>query len=123
MDGPRWIIHLPTALTSRDAAATLAEALRNSLGHVTAIDFGETTLSEEDRQFRRIRVWCDHRLPDGARCIRHADHPGDCSTPDDVSDSAPKPPTTGPPAPVHRSARPRPAQQADPHGRNRPREH
>ncbi|WTD63495.1 hypothetical protein OG811_08325 [Micromonospora sp. NBC_01638] len=65
---PRWIVHLPTTLTSVDGARALAEALRDSLGHVSAIDFGETTLSEEDRQFVRTRVWCDHRLPGGARC-------------------------------------------------------
>ncbi|QGN46591.1 hypothetical protein ACN26Y_09975 [Micromonospora sp. WMMD558] len=79
MDAPRWIIHLPTTLTSQDAAITLAEALRDSLGHVTVLDFGEATLSEEDRQFLRTRVWCDHRLPGGLRCTRRADHHGDCS--------------------------------------------
>ncbi|MFF0150929.1 hypothetical protein [Micromonospora sp. NPDC005203] len=73
---PRWIVHLPTTLASIDGARALAEALRDSLGHVSAIDFGETTLSEEDRQFVRTRVWCDHRLPGGARCTLHADHPG-----------------------------------------------
>ncbi|MEW2380942.1 hypothetical protein AB0873_02425 [Micromonospora sp. NPDC047707] len=78
MDAPRWIIHLPTTLTSQDAAITLAEALRDSLGHVTVLDFGEATLSEEDRQFLRTRVWCDHRLPGGTRCPRRADRPGDC---------------------------------------------
>lgn len=79
MNAPRWIIHLPTRLTSADAAAALAEGLRDSLAHVTVLDFGETTLSEEDRQFVRNRVWCDHRLPGGFRCTRRADHPGDCS--------------------------------------------
>lgn len=73
---PRWIVHLPTTLTSVDGARALAEALRDSLGHVTAIDFGETTLSEEDRQFVRTRVWCDSRLPGGARCALPTDHPG-----------------------------------------------
>ncbi|MET8088902.1 hypothetical protein [Micromonospora sp. NPDC005220] len=72
----RWILHLPTTLTSVDGARALAEALRGSLGHVTAIDFGETTLSEEDRQFVRTRVWCDQRLPGGGRCALPADHPG-----------------------------------------------
>ncbi len=51
-------------------------ALRHSLGHVLAIDFGETTLSEEDRQFLHTRVWCDRRLPGGARCALPTDHPG-----------------------------------------------
>ncbi|PSK63274.1 hypothetical protein B0E53_04800 [Micromonospora sp. MH33] len=71
---PRWIIHLPTTLTRRVEAT----ALRDSLGHVTDIDFGETTLSEEDRQFVRTRIWCDARLPGNARCPRPADHDGAC---------------------------------------------
>ncbi|NES27385.1 hypothetical protein GCE86_13055 [Micromonospora terminaliae] len=75
---PRWIIHLPTTLTRLDQATALAVALRESLRHVTAVDFGETTLSEEDRQFVRTRVWCDARLPGDARCLRPADHDGAC---------------------------------------------
>ncbi|MGW4295862.1 hypothetical protein ACWEH1_22840 [Micromonospora chersina] len=75
---PRWIIHLPTTLTRLAEATALAVALRDSLGHVTAIDFGETTLSEEDRQFVRTRIWCDARLPGDARCPRPADHDGAC---------------------------------------------
>ncbi|WP_307847027.1 hypothetical protein [Micromonospora sp. D93] len=73
---PHWIIHLPTTLRRVDEVAALAMALRHSLGHVLAIDFGETTLSEEDRQFVRTRVWCDHRLPGGGRCTLPTDHPG-----------------------------------------------
>ncbi|MBM0276997.1 hypothetical protein [Micromonospora tarensis] len=65
---PRWIIHLPTTLTSFDTAADLAVALRESLGHVPALDFGETTLSEEDRQHLRHPVWCDARVNGGRRC-------------------------------------------------------
>ncbi|MEU2610024.1 hypothetical protein ABZ570_00310 [Micromonospora sp. NPDC007271] len=78
MSAPRWIIHLPTTLTRSADAAALAVALRVSLQHVTAIDFGETTLSEEDRQFVRTRVWCDARLPGPARCALPADHDGPC---------------------------------------------
>lgn len=63
MNDPHWIIHLPTTFTRADEAAALAVALRRSLGHVLAIDFGETTLSEADRQHLRTPVWCDHRLP------------------------------------------------------------
>jgi hypothetical protein len=76
---PRWIVHLPTTLTSLDEAISLAVALRDSLRHVTAIDFGETTLSEEDRQFVRTRVWCDVLLGDSARCPLPADHDGACT--------------------------------------------
>nr|WP_243704826.1 hypothetical protein [Micromonospora sp. KC723] len=75
MNEPHRIIHLPTTLTSVDQAAALAMALRRSLGHVLAIDFGETTLSEEDRQSVRTRVWCDARLKEG-RCALPTAHTG-----------------------------------------------
>ncbi|MEV0426483.1 hypothetical protein [Micromonospora sp. NPDC050495] len=78
MTAPHWIIHLPTTLTSQDAATGLAAALRDSLAHVTAFDFGETTLSEEDSQHLRHRVWCDARLDDGRRCGLREGHPGPC---------------------------------------------
>lgn len=78
MTVPRWVIHLPTTLTSLDGAISLATALRDSLAHVTVIDFGETTLSEEDRQFLRTRIWCDARLDGGGRCRRRDDHDGPC---------------------------------------------
>ncbi|MEV6813171.1 hypothetical protein [Micromonospora sp. NPDC051296] len=87
MSAPRWIIHLPTTLTSLDEVTALAVALRDSLGHVTAIDFGETTLSEEDRQFLRTRIWCDapHGGPD--RCRLPNDHDGPCTTADSPASS------------------------------------
>ncbi|MFI7425417.1 hypothetical protein ACIBPB_00370 [Micromonospora sp. NPDC049836] len=78
MTAPRWIIHLPTTLTSQDAAAGLAAALRDSLSHVAAFDFGETTLSEEDSQHLRHRVWCDARHDGGRRCGLREGHPGPC---------------------------------------------
>ncbi|MEU0550261.1 hypothetical protein [Micromonospora sp. NPDC005979] len=72
--GPRWIIHLPTTLTSLDEVTALAVALRDSLGHLAVVDFGETTLSEEDAQFLRTRVFCDARLGD-ARPVPAARRP------------------------------------------------
>jgi hypothetical protein len=80
MTAPRWVIHLPTTLTGRDDAAGLAVALRDSLTHVPAFDFGETTLSEEDSQHLRHRVWCDARLDGGWRCGLREGHPGSCGT-------------------------------------------
>ncbi len=85
MTTPRWIIHLPTTLTSQDEATALAVALRDSLGHVTAIDFGETTLSEEDSHFVRTRIWCDARLDGADRCRRLDDHDGPCATTADTA--------------------------------------
>ncbi|MEU6022118.1 hypothetical protein ACGFIK_01515 [Micromonospora sp. NPDC048871] len=78
MSAARWIIHLPTTLTSLDQATALAVALRDSLGHLTVIDFGETTLSEEDHQSLRTRIWCDAPLDEPGRCHRPNDHDGPC---------------------------------------------
>ena len=78
MTAPRWIIHLPTTLTSQHAATDLTVALRDSLSHVVAFDFGETTVSEEDSQHLRHRVWCDVRLDGGWRCGLREGHPGPC---------------------------------------------
>ncbi|PMR57402.1 hypothetical protein C1A38_30070 [Verrucosispora sp. ts21] len=79
MNAPRWVIHLPTTLTSLDQATALAVALRDSLGHLTVIDFGETTLSEEDHQSLRTQVWCDTPLDGLHRCRRPNAHPGTCA--------------------------------------------
>ncbi|MEV1112798.1 hypothetical protein [Micromonospora sp. NPDC049751] len=76
---PRWIIHLPTTLTSLDEVTALAVALRDSLGHLAVVDFGETTLSEEDAQFLRTRVFCDARLGEAGRCRRPDAHGGPCA--------------------------------------------
>ncbi|WP_327032448.1 hypothetical protein [Micromonospora ureilytica] len=79
MTAPRWIIHLPTTLTSLDEVTALAVALRDSLGHLSVIDFGETTLSEEDAQFLRTRLFCDANLGGAGRCPRRDAHDGPCA--------------------------------------------
>ncbi|MGC5291284.1 hypothetical protein [Micromonospora sp. DT231] len=77
-DRPALIIHLPTALTSLDEVTALAVALRDSLGHLAVLDFGEITVSEEDAQFLRTRVWCDAVLGGAGRCRRRDAHDGPC---------------------------------------------
>ncbi|MCX4472207.1 hypothetical protein OOK41_18160 [Micromonospora sp. NBC_01655] len=43
-------------------------------------DPGETTVSAEDDQNVRHRVFCDRRMPGGAgRCLLRADHDGPCA--------------------------------------------
>ncbi|MDG4808378.1 hypothetical protein O7634_16630 [Micromonospora sp. WMMD1120] len=79
MTASRWIIHLPTTLTSLDEVAAVAVALRDSLGHLTGVDFGEATLSEEDAQFLRTRVFCDVGLGAAGRCRRRDAHDGPCA--------------------------------------------
>jgi hypothetical protein len=77
---PCWVIHLPTTLTDATAARDLVAALRDSLGHVTALDFGGATLSEEDSQSRRHHVYCNALLGDGRRCVLPDRHGDQCDT-------------------------------------------
>ncbi|RGC65425.1 hypothetical protein C5N14_28525 [Micromonospora sp. MW-13] len=43
-------------------------------------DPGETTVSAEDDQNVRHRVFCDRRVPGGGgRCLLRADHDGPCA--------------------------------------------
>ncbi|MEV4754684.1 hypothetical protein AB0J86_06170 [Micromonospora sp. NPDC049559] len=87
MRDDRWIIHLPTIITSKAQVFELAAALERSLAHVTDIDFGETTLSEEHRQNLRHRLHCGLWV-DGdrsRRCRLPEGHPGGC---DEQSPSA-----------------------------------
>ncbi|MDG4791607.1 hypothetical protein O7626_37900 [Micromonospora sp. WMMD1102] len=81
MSAANWVIHLPTTLTERQAAVELLVALRTSLAHMPVLDFGEATVSEEDEQSTRTRIWCDAPIGEpraGAgsrRCERLVDHP------------------------------------------------
>jgi hypothetical protein len=78
MSTPRWILHLPTTLTSFDAALELVEQLRESLAHVAVIDFHGATLAEKDRVMVRHRVFCDVLLPGRRHCGLCNDHAGPC---------------------------------------------
>jgi hypothetical protein len=80
MSEARWVIHLPTTLTTLDAATKLVTALRDSLDHVTAIDFGDATLTEEDDQPAHYQVYCDRLLDDRSRCRRLDRHADPCSS-------------------------------------------
>lgn len=57
-------------------AAALAEALAMI---VAAVDRGEATVSREDRQGRRARLFCDRLLSEDKRCALRAGHDGECS--------------------------------------------
>ncbi|MDW5328684.1 hypothetical protein [Plantactinospora sp. KLBMP9567] len=85
MSAPHWVIHLPTTLTSHQAAVDLLAALRASLAHIPVLDFGEATISAEDEQSTRTRIWCDAPIgepragPGSRRCHRFVNHPGACA--------------------------------------------
>jgi hypothetical protein len=82
MSEQRWIVHLPTVLTSQAEALHLVAKLEQSLAHVSVIDFREATFSEEYRQHLRHRLHCN--LPigadrDGPRCLLPGGHDGPCA--------------------------------------------
>ena len=79
MTMPRWVLHLPTKLTSLDEATDLTERLRDALSHVAVIDFSAATLSEKDRLMVRHQVFCGGALPDQRRCALRHEHSGPCA--------------------------------------------
>jgi hypothetical protein len=54
-------------------------ALVRSLGHLPEIDGSETTVSAENDQSRRHRVFCDNLLPDRRRCTLRVDYDEPCA--------------------------------------------
>ncbi|MET7817590.1 hypothetical protein [Micromonospora zamorensis] len=75
----RYVIHLPVTAADLPAAQRLARVIGRWMSVLPTTDPGETTVSEEDQQFLRHRVFCDQLMPGGRRCVLRADHNGDCS--------------------------------------------
>ncbi|ASW53827.1 hypothetical protein [Plantactinospora sp. KBS50] len=75
----RWVAHVPFTAADLPAARHFAGTLARSLGFLAEVDPGETTVSAEDAQGVRHRVFCDRRLAGGHRCARRVDHPGPCT--------------------------------------------
>jgi hypothetical protein len=61
--------------TAKNLAATLAR----SVAFLPEINGGETTVSIEDNQAVRHRVFCDLMLVGRRRCALRADHDGACA--------------------------------------------
>lgn len=78
-DLARFVIHLPIAVPNLARARIMARTAVRSLAFLTAIDPGEVTLSEEDNQGVRYRVFCDRLLDDGRRCVLRAEHETPCA--------------------------------------------
>ncbi|MEU6075629.1 hypothetical protein [Micromonospora sp. NPDC047074] len=57
-------------------AVRLARVVARWASVLAQTDPGETTVSAEDAQHLRHRVFCDTLLPDGWRCLLRADHDG-----------------------------------------------
>ncbi|MEU3453107.1 hypothetical protein ABZ671_05830 [Micromonospora sp. NPDC006766] len=85
---PGYVIHLPVRVGDLAAATALAGTVATSLGFLSELDAGETTVSTADDQNNRHRVFCDLLLPDRTRCPQRYDHEGPCGE--------------GPPAPEQR---------------------
>ncbi|MBE1492321.1 hypothetical protein [Plantactinospora soyae] len=75
---PGHVIHLPVAVHTLDAAAELAALLAESLAFLPELDAGEVTVSAEDAQHERHRVFCDRLLFGDGRCGEREGHPGQC---------------------------------------------
>lgn len=75
---PGHVIHLPIAVHTLDAAAELAALLAESLAFLPELDAGEVTVSAEDAQHERYRVFCDRLLFGDGRCGEREGHPGPC---------------------------------------------
>ncbi|MET7373459.1 hypothetical protein [Micromonospora arida] len=75
----RYVIHLPVVANDLPAAQRLARVIGRWLLVLPQTDTGETTVSAEDHQNVRHRVFCDLRLPGGRRCLLRDGHDGDCS--------------------------------------------
>ncbi|MEU0078808.1 hypothetical protein ABZY58_12980 [Micromonospora tulbaghiae] len=75
----RWVIHLPVTAADLPAAQRLARVVARWTGILPQTDPGETTVSTEDDQNVRHRVFCDLLMPGGRRCLLRADHDGPCA--------------------------------------------
>ncbi|RGC70390.1 hypothetical protein C5N14_02815 [Micromonospora sp. MW-13] len=75
----RFVVHLPVLAPDLAGAVRLARVVAGWAGVLSSADPGETTVSAEDEQGVRHRVFCDLRLPGGRRCLLRADHDGPCT--------------------------------------------
>jgi hypothetical protein len=75
----RYVIHLPVLAADLGGAVRLARVVARWAGVLSSADPGETTVSAEDEQGVRHRVFCDRRLPGGRRCLLRDDHDGPCT--------------------------------------------
>ncbi|WP_234359056.1 hypothetical protein [Plantactinospora sp. BC1] len=60
------------------AATELAARLAESLAFLPELDAGEVTVSAEDAQHERYRVFCDRLLLGAGRCGEREGHRGAC---------------------------------------------
>jgi transcriptional regulator with XRE-family HTH domain len=73
----RWVVHIAAGVHTERDALDLADRVATLVGAMPQIDPGEMSVSREDQQLRRVRVYCDRRLTD-SRCTRRTGHAGEC---------------------------------------------
>ncbi|MFI6131912.1 hypothetical protein [Micromonospora sp. NPDC051141] len=73
------LTHLPFTAADLSAARHFAGTLARSVSLLSEVDAAEVTVSFEDAQGVRHRVFCDLSLPDRRRCARRVDHDGACA--------------------------------------------
>jgi|GEM_PF-3169630 hypothetical protein len=78
-EAPGHVIHLRVTVPTLDAATELAALLTESLAFLPELDAGEVTVSAEDAQHERHRVFCDRLLAGGGRCGEREGHAGPCT--------------------------------------------
>ncbi|MEH1165806.1 hypothetical protein V6V47_10505 [Micromonospora sp. CPCC 205539] len=94
---PGFVIHLPIRVSDLAAATALAGRVAVSLGFLSELDAGETTVSNADDQNNRHRVFCDLLLPDRSRCPQRYEHEGSCGELPAAPEQRPAPrPASGP---------------------------
>nr|WP_230416076.1 hypothetical protein [Micromonospora tarapacensis] len=70
---------MPGAASDLLGAQRLARVVARWASVLPQADPGDTTVSAEDQQGVRHRVFCDLRLSTGGRCLLRADHDGACA--------------------------------------------
>ncbi|RLP85735.1 MULTISPECIES: hypothetical protein [unclassified Micromonospora] len=78
MERQRFVVHLPVMAVDLPGALRFAQGITRVLGFLADVDRAETTVSEEDAQCVRHRVFCDNLLDGRRRCLRPAAHDGPC---------------------------------------------
>ncbi|MER5453430.1 hypothetical protein ABT008_01440 [Micromonospora sp. NPDC002389] len=77
--GQRFVIHVPVVAGDLGVAVRLARVVARWSSVLAATDPGETTVSAEDEQGVRHRVFCDLRLSGDRRCLLRTGHDGPCA--------------------------------------------
>jgi hypothetical protein len=77
----RFVVHLVLNAADLPAARQFARVMARSMAFLSRVDAGETTVSQEDDQGVRHRVFCHRLLDGGRRCVLRAEHADTCVAP------------------------------------------